>query len=582
MNQAVFQSVKPAKTLIPSSISTSSGMVLSRRLQEFRPESQNEFSFSTNNEIVFDINSPAEFLLNGSSYHRFDLTTFVNGSAGKINYPNRYLSEGGGHIFYRDIVLETQNGVQIERCSRYNKAYHAQSSMYFSREHVDSCLSREGDSSECILDNNNQEFSGLNRLSGSISILVNNTGAVTGVGSKFTSELVKGDLIYIAVEGGFSVWGLVESIASDTSMNISKYDDVTGFDLSASDPAPFYKMRLNNNIFENEDAKSNNLNRAIRNIAATQTSDNKYQITMQLNLNFFKSIEAFPLFLLKGGLRLRLILEQPEYVLCFPSQLENSLPVITSVDYKITNPVMVCDMMTPHPTLAQSYKDMYDRDGLHYPLLNYNYELYSGNQNTISQNIKVSKRSIKFILFKIQDKRSETITAKNVNSGKNTLSCDSIAQGLKAKLKRYELSIGSLRFPLQKPVDLENDVSNSEPLIELNRIKQDTGSFISHKRWKAIDFQDRVNRLREFESTDKPDAQRLVLGADMSRDNTPFSGISSDYNMIKVDMEFSDSYKIFDTVGDSTGVVSDRYIHFFIYYDSLVTLNRDNGLVVLQ
>ena len=558
----IYQSVKPARTILPKFISTSSGHVQKQQLVEFRPENTSTFSYSTNNEMIINIDSPSDLFLPDDSYLRAEIT--ATAQYGGVDAGERYLSEGGVQSVARDIILETQNGVEIARMPRYNKFYATMSQVYHSREHINSCLGREGDSAECVYDEMGGEFNYYQRLSGTVT--VGAAGAVTGDGTLALNELNVGDLFFVTTNagGGKSYHATVTAITDDEDFTLSTA-------VEAAEGSLIYKLSL-----------PSTPNKAIRNVALTTNNNGKgYIFTLQLALNEFKSIKAFPLFLLKGGLRVRIILERPAYVMALPVDVSDEKLSISNVDYTIKNPVFMASMMTPSPVLMKHYYDMYNAGGIHFHSLGvlHTLETLEGSAQTRVITMNPNKRSAKFIFGKIQNLRAETETAlSGVNPGKSTFTCDSVAQGLRAGLRNYIFEVGTLRFPLNKPVDLENDISHSEAMVELQRVKDDLGSYISGKRFRPIDFQNRVNRLRPYESTQLADAQRLVISANLCRDRTPMAGIDISLNNLRFIGDF-DQYEISDLDGEEAAQ-STRYVHLWLLYDKLITLQKDSGLVV--
>lgn len=137
-----IQIVSPAKAILPA-LTSASAHIVSRSLQEQRPQANVDFSYSTNKRIIIDISSPSAMVDFSNSYLRFNLTCTLKNDG--VNSVARYLPEGGAQALFKTIILQTASGTEISRIDRANHLSVIMRSMGAGDEYIDSVLHREGD-----------------------------------------------------------------------------------------------------------------------------------------------------------------------------------------------------------------------------------------------------------------------------------------------------------------------------------------------------------------------------------------------------------------------------------------------------
>lgn len=547
----------PSQAVVPP-IQSSSKHVLRKQFVEVPSNnSSSEFKFSGTDRIEFDINSPSSFWDPTQSYVRLDLTTDLT-YEGQDDL-SRYLAEGGAHALFRNMSVRTQSGVEICRVENYNRWYAMMASTMMSRDYVDRALHREGDSADGYSQVDGFVSSNLKELTGSAFAYDETGGAseklLTGTASKFLDELRVGDLIVLVDDDGISNTLEVGSITSNTVANLLG----GGADITANTAKVFRPS------YQSNRAK----------IAQTDNSS----LCFQPALPFLQMADTWiPLFLIKGGLRICMELERPEYVICSPKSLVSA--GWTGADYAISNPYYVCAMIQPDQSLAESYLQMYKAQGLAYHFINIHFQSdfisagSTGRQNLV---VNAGVRSARNAMCKIQNLRAQTVTAATVNGGKSTFTADSIAMGLKANLNEFQIESGSERFPLSGPVDCSS-IDNSELMAHLQETIGSLGVVMSNPRFLREQWQEIASNIEPFEQgavAGKADSDRLVIACNFARDSSPFTGLDLSLNSLNIQPNFDAVYQLTDDDGSSNAVNAALYWLTFIQYDAVLSLSQE-------
>ena len=178
---------------IMAPITTSDKFILSQTNISIPSHINGDYSYTGNSRIEFDLNSPSDFINFQESYFRCKLNTSLlfEGSDCK----SRYLSEGGINSLFREVRLETQGGVLIDRVLRYNKFYSLMSGILHSKEFVDTHLQASADSVDI-----QPSGKGLSVYKKAEGGNLNYTAAGTilnGTNSRFLSQVNKGDIVLL-------------------------------------------------------------------------------------------------------------------------------------------------------------------------------------------------------------------------------------------------------------------------------------------------------------------------------------------------------------------------------------------------
>ena len=551
----VISSHLPTSAVVPP-MSSSSKHIIQNRLVEVPANISGSYSFTGNSRIEFDINSASDFIDFTKSYIRFDLTTALTYEG--VDDLSRYLAEGGAHALFRTIEVTTSSGVRIARLENYGRWYAMMASIMAPREYVDRALHREGDGADGYSQTQGYVSPDGYAVTGTAFAWDATGGAsellLTGTASTFLSDLRVKDLVVIEDVNLESHIGVVESVLTNTTATVafSKATDIAGNILRVLKP----------------EAKS------VRNRIATTANS---AIEFQPAVPFLQMDTWFPLMLVRGGLRISLDLERPEYVLCSPHSVISA--GFTAPSVTLSNCYYVCNMITPDQSLSQAYLAMFKGNGISYSYMNYVHQMdvitagTSGRQN-LQMNAGV--RSARHLLCKIQNIRAQTVTSATANGGKSTFTADSIAMGLKANLAEFQVESGSDRFPLSSPLDCTS-VDNSELWVSLQNAFGVTGSHLAQPRFLPEQWAEVASAVEPFEQgvvpIGKADSDRLVIGVDLARDASPFAGLDLSLNSLNIQPNFDASYSLTDDDGSSNSASAALYWLSFLGFDATLSLS---------
>lgn len=552
MSSMKIQPQVPSQT-ITQHPSSASQFILRSKLTKFYPDSQVTFSRASNREVVFNISSSSDFSSFAESYIRCKVTCTLNN--GGVDDTSKYLAEGGIHSCIERLEIYTRAGVLIERLDDYNKLYSLVSSASMTQEFVDNSLQDAADSVEGVSESLEIGFP----LTYTTAAYTNATRTWALTGGAATTQLVVGDVVEAKTTAG--VFRYI--VATRADANTFTVFAASGADIADAAVVSLTKLTR----------QPSAVSQPTRQKAANTAS---YKVCFQPFSPFLLNGNYIPLFLIRGGLRIVLTLAEPAYALVSGSPPIS--PGFAGANVVISNPEYMVQMYQPDESLSAKYLEMYNAGELHYffPIYRHFLDIISGVSANINHHINM--RSVKAILTKIQDSRANTITDGSVNSGKNTFTCDSVAQGLKAFLKSYQYTIGSMNFPDSTPTDVENDDGHSEVLCELKRTMGQLSLVnVAGKRFYPHQWRREVGTYSR-EAGGRTDAQRLILSAMTERDSTPFSGIDASLVPIQAKYEFTDAYELTDEDGSSNAASDNKYIHSWVMADCVLTISS-SGIV---
>ena len=546
----------PSKAVVEP-IMTADRSILSVRNAEVPSQINGTYSYSTNSRIEFDLNSPSEFIDFANSYMRFNLSTTLNLEGSDCSA--KYLAEGGAHALFREVRLETQSGTLIDRIQRYNKFYSTMSSIFHPKDFVDSHLQQAGDSVDVECKGDSQP--NYKPLGGTAFTIAAGGADLTATGAAdFINEVDIGDLLYFVDDDGVTISAKVSAIASATALTLAL--GVAGTYNSA------YVVKA--------DAGYDPARKRVANTSGSQ-------LCCKLLLPFFQRDEYFPLFLVRSGLKVIIELERPEYVLCAPKNVIST--GFSGADYSLSNVNFVAPFVQPADTLREAYISMFKQSGITMSLISYEHRLNNvsaGNVGTQNLRMNVNARSVKHLLTFVQDPRAETVRSATENAGKSTYTADCISQRLKAGITKWQVEIGSHRYPQSSPMDVQSG-DNSELLAELEKTLSIYDVSTSH-RWKPYEWVDVAVPYKPFEqgaTNGKNSATKVIFPADFSRDSSPFSGVDATLHSINVQPEIGTAYQLTDMDGTSNPVNSELFVHSFIGLDKIVILSESGGITTL-
>ena len=298
-------------------------------------------------------------------------------------------------------------------------------------------------------------------------------------------------------------------------------------------------------------------------------------------------IQSLPLMLIRGGLRIRFQLERPEFVF---SQTAAISGTGLSAEYTISKPVYMCSFVQPDESLASQFLEMYNGQGLIYNYLSFKHflDLIPAASTGISTtNMYPGVRSAKAVIARIQNHRAET--ASNIGTTDielNTLTADSIAQGIGAGLVQLHYSSGSERFPTSRPMDLTTR-DYGEAQMEAQRALNHVGMSIVGKRASYSEYGKWGNGPGSesgnvtVNGEDNLDAIRFFAAVHLSRDSSHWAGLDLSLNPLQGEYNFGSAYV--EKNAAATAVTDkSRYIHQWVMYDTGMILSANDGIVVLS
>lgn len=556
---------QPSGTVI-SQPSSASVHVLRNRLQKVYSQAQTDFSYNTTTQIMLDVNSSSDFWDPISSYIRMKVSVSLLND--EKDDPNKYLSEGGVHSIFKSIEIYTKSGTLIERVDSQNILYSMIDTCTKNSRMVEQSGFYYGDSvyPSQPLDQYITPFSPSSNIGAYVFTAASRTlsvlGGIAGV------ELKVGDKVTLRT-GNVNYISTVESAPNVNSVVLLGH--VPG-DVAAGNVQSVIIEPLVSNLA---------LSSARSRVANTADQI----VCFQPFSSFLMNGNLIPLFLMRGGLRIVLTLDRPEF--CIVSSSKPSGVGFSGANIIVRQPEYICSFLTPDQSLSEAYLQMFNQNMIHVffsGFKTFRNIIAGGDATTASLSHNTNVRSGKFMITRIQDARARTVTAADTAQYSSTYTCDSIAQGLSAGLRQYSLQTGSDIFPQSEPLDF--GVSNiagptflypnyHEAAVEMSRVFSTLGASIGAFRCAPDDWCERPVHRRILESGFRADSQRLVLGALLARDPSPFSGMDLSLNVLNEIFVFSRAY----TNGLANAAGTDRHIVSMLAYDSVVTIGS-SGVIV--
>lgn len=530
---------------------------------EVPSSSQVSFSYTTNNTIEFVINSPSDMWDAMNSFIRMKLTCALNNNGS--DSVNKYISEGGVHSIFSEVRIETVSGVLLQRIDRYNRLYALMSNLNHSQQFVDTMLSRAGDSvGYRAYVPQDENFGSYRALTGTVaSAALSGAGVLTMTGNVFSQEVRVGDFIRMEESKTPSNPILeVSAVTDNTSITVRNWTTA----LVAGEITRLEVLPRRTEVD------------AIRKRVANTAS---YTVCMQPLLPLLLQPNWLPLSLIRGGLRIVLTLDNPAY--CLASTDPPVSTGFSGASITVSNPYYVCSMVQVDDYVNKQYLDMFRGAGLNYQFSSfaYNLSINNGSSGVYNFQLQPNCRSARTIYTLIQDVRSQTVTSGSANQGQSTYSCDSIAQGLKAGLIKYQFTSGSERFPYAKPVDC-TAADDSEIMIVNDEAIGHLGGILWGKRPNPCDLQAVANTLNREDigaSAGKAETRRLALAVSLTRDEgSGLSGLDLSLQPLQAELEFSGTYQVTNMDG-SSATTSNRYLSTWIEYDSVVSFSESAIIV---
>ena len=299
-------------------------------------------------------------------------------------------------------------------------------------------------------------------------------------------------------------------------------------------------------------------------------ANNNVKICMQVEVPFFKMGQYIPLPFIQNGMRLRMFMERPEFVL---QSRAAASPTFTLADCVISNARLLVRMVEPAQHILQSYQQVFSSTGLVYNYVDYWYSSDAIAGSSTGQSmipLRRSLASVRSAYSVIQNLKGATLTASTgINRNLSTYGHDSIGTFVKAFLSAYSYSIGSEYWPYQSEVDMLT-ADNSEALrMYLDARGMEGGKQMS-LREPIHKWSERVaDGVAENESG-QVDSTKLVLAARFSRyPQDSWSGVDGRSNPMNLNVSFSAPYLL-------NATATDRYFRTWIEFDRSLILHMNS------
>jgi hypothetical protein len=540
-----FQNAIPSNFVVPQPISTSKA-VLRKTLIELLPTEQVEYKPNESNILRFNISSNSDFFIGNESYLRFNLKR-TDGVAAQNGFAS--LDVGGVHCSWKSIeVRALQSGMLIQRYDNYNRYQALKRLISESAEDVEYKGQSYGDSN-CSEDYSKSYCSGEWKLMSGTSANVAVTANVvaTGAGGRAMSEVSIGDLIYIQDATGLSAFSKVATISTDESFTVSPAVN----NIAAAANNKLYVFRTN-------------LQESARKVAI-RTSGTDVVLTMDLSM-ISALRHALPLFLMKGGLEIRLELDLADRVYKCGADVEDAT---TANNFTVSNPRLMAMMMTPHPDIVDEYVQQWKQPGglmFYIPGVRTRRNTYSATEgNQVNLQVHPGVRSARRVYVILQDS--------NIAEGSTALarSLDSISLCHRGNATQYQFKIGAHEFPNR---DLAVSAESWEAFEQLKTISGAGSSFrLSPQDWQSS----QRNAIKIAADTQTGTIEKhYVFAADLSRDNGFDASLSgTDVSIVPLDMDISLSAS-----WASLGFTGTPTAYFFIEHDSYLRIASEGMLVM--
>lgn len=583
-----LQPIQPAESVIPPLV-TVNPHIPSRTLQEFWTD-QNTYTFnnSSNTSIRFKINSAQDFPRFDRSYIKMKLTVSslrrISDNSGNPDVADvtRYLAEGGVHSMFNSIEISTLSQTRLAQVQNYNSFYAHYCQLNYSKQYIDDCLWRCGDSvghevtiqvKDYDVDVTNLEYKETDA----------GVGTLSGFNRILPPHLNIGD--YITIHRGTT---LISAVVTAVEYAANAWTVTTASNIKAAlAAAGITRLRVHHNV-RIEPARW---------LAANQA---QYMVCFQPLHTLLRDPRLFPLPFIRGGLEIRLNLEAPNRCVKTLHTLHNGaakMAAVRNISFTIEDPCYMVDMVRLDESLMQHYEDMYLNGSINIHFLdvwNFNMTNQPGESANQSYLITAQKRSARYVLLKINGAHHEDSNYEAFYHN------DGIATACLAGLESIQLAIGSDRFPSSKPLTFRNSnttvtpntfESNAEYQVLSERARASLGVDVGGRRLShqsQFSLGDNEYTGQFVECNFYPyDPNRIPLLFDISRDPSPFAGCNLTYVNINVHMNYTEPNYVryrrdpsLLTANDSNAieVVRRNYYHWVVA-DAILSISPEGVIV---
>ncbi len=283
------------------------------------------------------------------------------------------------------------------------------------------------------------------------------------------------------------------------------------------------------------------------------------EFTMKIPLGFLNMLQYIPLMLIRQGLQLVLELDRPEFVMNSHGAVNPPVPLASSVT--LTNVRYVANMITPDESVMQEYLKKYNEDGINYTFQSWRHRrrAVAALENSASNlSLQFGIRSARAVFAVIQSALlSDTASPASQNYG-------SLSTFLSTGVISYQFSSGSEEYPNHE-VKL-TDGHHNEAYAELMLAVNQYGSKLHQSRFLPYQF-GKFNTV----ATVAGESTSLIMAADLSRSNSPWSGLDLSINNLDIELRFN---------AVSNPIFGNRNVNIWVLHDVMVSISQQNGVVV--
>ena len=533
-----FQNAVPAEFMIARPTTTSKA-VLNKTLVEIQPNSQTEYAYGGNRVATFDLTSTTGMMNMKESYMKMDICPKLAGGAGIA------LQLGGVHSLIKRISWRMlSSNTYIHEQDEYHKYYATKSKLLDDPAMIDTIGWTYGDSMSDLVTGQAPIFVNPLPFIASETLL----GFVT-VGNLLThSTQVQ---ILAPVGNGLRVGDLLQiSIyAADAQhyIGVARVSSVAGaavfLDLHGStDNASDVDNAGGVNVFARIYGVARNAayNDGRSRMLKASNIDEGGGITVSFRLLSPVMEHLWPLFLMKGGIRLTIEFEDPIRALQL-QQGFNGAAVTADVSYKIKQPRFMAMMQDPEKEIVDEYRNQFNTDmGLLYSLpgcIVRRSDAAAGNlDHTIylSPGVRSARRVYTIMQGQSYVEGGDAVTACN----------DSNADFLRGNIVRYQYRVGTHEFP-KRPLDwaiLPADRQGYEAYRHAWMVAgMPARNRISVNRWSDTE----TGIFCGLGVPSAIDSKDFIMAADMSRDNgenASLTGVDLSVAQLQLDVKRSAAF----------------------------------------
>lgn len=288
------------------------------------------------------------------------------------------------------------------------------------------------------------------------------------------------------------------------------------------------------------------------------------EFAMKVPLGFLNMVQDIPLMLIKQGLQLILELDRPQFAVD-SHEAEGNGAGFAALDLVLSNIRYVANMVTPDETVVSDYLAKYNSDGMHYTFQTWRHRrktIQQSEASGASLSYQFGVRSARAVFSVIQSALlSDTASDDAINYA-------SISNFLSTNMRQYQYRSGSEEYPNHEVVLYDGTVANgyNEAFDQLMLAVNQYGSKMHQTRFLPYQW-----RPEKQVAGVNNESSKLILAADLSRDNSPWTGLDLSINNLDLELEFHAA---------ANATFGNRVVHTWVLHDSLCSISQSDGMVI--